>query len=159
MLWLWLLSFFRANSSRICWEKKNLWAAITDENQTWTFVRELAPLRALDLALDINQGEADNLLQPELVAMKILAMGHICRSVQSPDRHLIEWSDGHQSLSRSKSLFTWTEPPEYPSLFCLSGSLSPSSFSTQGHQSVHPHENKWLKKHKVGIWLLLQRMQ
>ena len=57
--------------------KKKLWAAITDENQTWTFVRELAPLRALDLALDINQGEADNLLQPELVAMKILAVGHI----------------------------------------------------------------------------------
>lgn len=42
------------------------------QNQTWTFVRELAPH-----ALDVNQGEADNLLQPELVAMKILAVGHI----------------------------------------------------------------------------------
>ena len=33
-------------------------------------------------------------------------------------------SDTHQSLPRSKSLLTWTEPPEYTSLFCLSGSLS-----------------------------------
>lgn len=93
--------------------------------------------------------EVDNLLQPELVAMKILAVGHVSPTA-GVCRVLIQAMFRYASVPPQKQiLLTWTEPPEYTSLFiCLVHCLLPS-FSTEGHQSVHPHENKWLKKHKV----------
>ena len=118
---------------------KNNWGKLN----SWSFVRELA----LHI-LYINQEEADNLLHPKLISVKILVAQDISpATVACRVTHTCQCSGRRQSLRRSKSFLTWTSSSQLshqnaPHFFaCLVPHHPPDSAARVPRES--PSSEEW----------------